>query len=47
MEVYKKTTEVVVSGIEVIIAGLGVSITIRSENGSCFFSDAFRRFVEE
>ena len=34
--------EAVVRGMEVII----VPITIRSDKGSCFSSDAFRRFIE-
>ena len=46
-EIHKKTTEVVFRGIDVIIARLGVLITIRRGNGSCFCSDAFRRFIVE
>ena len=30
-----------------IIARLGVPLTIRSDNGLCFSSDAIRRFIEE
>ena len=47
LEVYKKNTEPVVRGMEVIIARLVVPITIRNDNGPCFSSDAFRRFIEE
>ena len=43
LEVYRKTTEAVVRDMEVIIARLVVPITIRSDNGPCFSSDAFRR----
>ena len=39
--------EAVVRGMKVIIADLGVPITVRSDNGLCFFSDAFWRFIEE
>ena len=46
-EVHKKTTEAVVRGMEVIIARLEVPITIRSDDGPCFSSDAFRKFIEE
>ena len=47
LEVHKKTTDAVVRGMEVIMARLGVPITMRSDNGTCFSSDAFRRFIEE
>ena len=47
MEVHKKTTDAVVRGMEVIMARLGVPITMRSDNGPCISSDAFRRFIEE
>ena len=47
IEVYKKTTEAVVRGMEVIIARLGVPITIRSDNGPCFSSDALEKSIEE
>ena len=44
LEVHKKTTEAVARGMKVIIARLGVPINIRSDNGPCFSSEAFRRF---
>ena len=47
LEVHKKTTDAVVRGMEVIMARLGVPLTMRSDNGPCFSSDAFRRFIEE
>ena len=47
MEVLTKITEAVVRGMKLIKARLGVPITIRSDNGTCFSSDAFLRFIEK
>ena len=46
LEVHKNTTEAVVRGIEIIIARLGFSITIRIDNGPCSSNEAFRGFTK-